>query len=871
MIVFKKSIAICLAVVSVFLSAVNVFAENAYLPDIGSVMEDIFRFDVGEFSVSEEPEEENRVENINQMQDLICKLGIMSYDAESFKGEDILTYDELYQAIYTLKRGENTYEPIGAEENVTVYEAARNLISVLGYDYLETLYGNDAWVHGAIDETNLLKGIEYNLNKFITRNEFGVMVSNALEADVAEYNIGGSVGTVEGKTILKKVFDVYKVTGILTAVDGVDLYGNNGIKNDIVKINRVEYMQGDENFNVNMLGRSFTAYVKSEDGTDRATIVNIYENENTSLEISLRDLETIDDNYLWYESDGKSRKIAVKNVNTIWYNGDTRNSLDFANEICGKNGILTLTRQKQNSEYEVALVKKYSDYMVKSVDTMQNRIKLEHGELYNGVEYIDVDNALENDKLTILDVNANAIGYSSIKEGTSISLIENRAKTYIEIIVSDKKVSGAITGIDENKITIDEEVYYISDEYLTAMGDPSNEDAPQMSLKLRGNFYISAYGNITGYKSHGEEWNYAYLHTVRKYTDDEYVEIKIYTADGEFVTYKLAEKTKIDGVKKLSYDKYDDIKMVEDTLIAYKLDDMGEVNALDTIYKTDHEDDKSMKYDTTVEGQGTTSVFTLVQKTGGNSNYHLSISEPLTLFVIPANKDQIKKFQIKNTIANGETIKLDIYNADRYMISTLGILRTSQNTYNPNSNQCLFVEKVNKCLVDDEIYYKVSGKEFINLRRPGQGSVVEATYYIDEATCADLITINDMYSNNANPTPITLAPGQLYNFEKDGEYIVGGTMIWNSDNPLTEEYKTKKWTNTQQWALGTIVAVDDSSKMLLISVNGTEYSFMMRAIGIVDRSEKEAYAATAGDFYEGEKVFVWGNDGHLNVAAAIRE
>ena len=128
-------------------------------------------------------------------------------------------------------------------------------------------------------------------------------------------------------------------------------------------------------------------------------------------------------------------------------------------------------------------------------------------------------------------------------------------------------------------------------------------------------YYLDSIGCIAVYdKNSGSDYIYHGIITSYRFLNDDFEsapEVKIYTEDGTFTWYKTAEKINLDGIKsQKSYlmfncqvednqdNKIYNVLMNDDgiipQMIAYKLNKLGEVNYIDTVDKTEAEDEDTL-------------------------------------------------------------------------------------------------------------------------------------------------------------------------------------------------------------------------------------------------------------------------------------
>ena len=256
----KKLLCVVLAL-SIIMSSFAAFSREYLAPY--KFMDDIFRFDVGDFAADSEDGSDLADADVNRIK-LLYTLGIWDYVEKSKSA--LLTMTEFSIIMSNLRLGaENALKGVYAQnENVndakaTYKNAFEHLLESLGYYYRCAQYGNsdEALLIVAAD-IGLISENPENINAFITRGELAKLISKALTIDLCtmEYtSTGGYKYTVaHGRNLLNSIHGIFEIGGFVNAVPGLAVYGGASVRDGYIQIERR---------NVNTSGLDLTSFLGS--------------------------------------------------------------------------------------------------------------------------------------------------------------------------------------------------------------------------------------------------------------------------------------------------------------------------------------------------------------------------------------------------------------------------------------------------------------------------------------------------------------------------------------------------------------------------------------------------------------------------------
>lgn len=542
----KRAIATFLSTVVTFASVSNCFAWTEYYGDatdpersqIGNIMDSIYKYDVGEFTGAAVGEE------TSEIIELVCIAGLMQkLDDGFFHSNEKLSKADFYTAISMLYTGRTATTPNIKNENVTMKEAVLAVVSALGYEYMAT---DEAGMLGVAANLELLKGISLDENKAITRGEFATVLYNALQVNPMElgYSTDGMTLRENDDIALNVIFDIYEVEGLFNSVPGINIYGGNSCRDGFLEISRQEYKASDEHINSGLLGRYVRGYVKYYEDADEYVLVYL-EEEEESIEFNLDAIENVENNRIEYiDAEGNNKKIKISEVSNIIYNGDKILNLDKLSEISGEHGNVTVSSSEGKGEYDVVIIKHYSDFLINSILAYDEKISFAYGAKLNGENTVSAVPDL--DKYIKVYLDGEKVTINELKVNQAVSVMSNLAGNYVEIYASTLNAAGKVTSYDdEDRATIDGDIYKVSPTYKECSKN-NPQKAAEIKGTVSGTFYITADGWIAGYKASAAE---TYAVIVKIINDDEFdtLRLNVFTENSEHKQIELADKVTIDG------------------------------------------------------------------------------------------------------------------------------------------------------------------------------------------------------------------------------------------------------------------------------------------------------------------------------------
>lgn len=483
-------------------------------------------------------------------------------------------------------------EPLTANDMITF------TVTMLGYSYQANASGGYPSGYSLVaNQIGILKGVNTG-GASVLKCDALRLIFNALNTKVMakEYVTpgGDTVKLKEGDTLLKSMFHIGKVEGVMEANDLTWLKAGGDIRPFRVVIDGKTYETGHSGAE-NYLGYNVTAYYKYDNYIEENTILYITKtaNKNEEISIDIKDISSIKSGVITYlDKDKKQDTVKYDTGAAIIYNGSAT-SFAFNDNIIpqGYNGTVKLV-SNNGGNFNVIFVDAYKDYFVTEVNYKDYIIYENKDKKVLDPEKDDPFVDIYNDKGELAD-------FSEIQKYSVVSVYESKSdakQKYIKAYVSNGKLRGKVSEIqiEDNVKTlkIGNEYYSFTDEYVAKKLNSlvigrSYEFALNHKGKIYGVRALSADGSLWGYILTGR--------VVGNPATEQSVKIKMYTQLGEFSEYEFNKRIVIDGVpyKDKPQEALDWIKKasfatfgVSDCyagLVKFETNDAGKISKIDTV------------------------------------------------------------------------------------------------------------------------------------------------------------------------------------------------------------------------------------------------------------------------------------------------
>lgn len=813
-------------------------------------MDDVYRLDM--------TEEGGSTEEVTYEEEILCMLGAMSRDSYGkFRPSAKLSKGEYEAALRFVYSGEAVdfakYDETYKNQKVYQKEIVRGLVGLIE----NTAIGSDDDIKTLADRHDLLEGVTYAPAKEMTRHEFAVVLWKTLNSEYVQYEVNGEavgIKVEEGKTVLNGKLDVYEVKGMLNAVHGLNVYGTSSPREGYIEIARAVYKaNGIENLD-EYLGKTVHAFAKYNKDTEDFELLNIEtDKKDESVTFDLTDFEELDGGYLYYDEDGKQRRVNISGARIVLFNGD--NTSTVTADMFDGQGTAIIGKSQKGGDYDVVIVKKYTNFLAKKYLENDYELYLAYNAKYKGSYYVDLDPDNGVVKCTVDGVRT---GLEKLKSNMAIAMYQNTNKGYTEIIASSEKVKGTVTEGTEDGWVIDGTEYYTDPDY-TKLSEDSDTGAQVIKMNSVGTFYVTVHGVLVGFEAEGAAQFGLLKRIWTDDDDDQKIMLRIFNASGEWINYQLAERVEVDGVKNTAEDSVSRIQKAFDTdttprPIRFKTAD-DKIKFIDTLIDDPEEADDAerMKYCGSFSGE---TPWVKGWDMGLGTDYHVGDSTPM--FVIPEDKyaDDESKYSIStgsSIPASTKNIVYEAYNADKFKCARLAIYKGSAG--NSGTEQYIYIKDVTTKVVGDEVVTGVNCWLFTRNKQ----ELDEKFYEIpdDWKTEWGVTDLKNMfvgaYFDGAEISGLKLEPG----------YYVKDFKI--EPNEQGEElFFDRISSRNLDMVSGIVIDTDPSRDYMLINCGADGEKSVINTACVIGRVDTKATklkveGITTAEINPGDRVFYWGS------------
>lgn len=443
--------------------------------------------------------------------------------------------------------------------------AAKAAVELLGYGF-KVKTASDYWTVAA--QMKLVNGMKHTA--FLSGEELVKLLTSLMEADACVMLSAGN-GQTQYKLVkaYEAFFDVTKVEGQVTAAEGRSLSDSKAAGTGMARIDgklyETKYPLED------FLGLNVEAYVRmtddliiyaADDSTDKIYITD---------DILNRDKSTIRQIVADKENGGTKSYNLAADVEVI-INNDGYFAYTLS-DLLIDYGSITLVDNDGDSRYDVVRVESYQMLAVNYIENTNMSI----GDFYGN----DINDLAELDGVTVTR-NGKAAYFSEIMQDDIVGVAIDKGGNYAKIIATSETASGVAEAVDEDEITLDGVVYKLAPAYQKVPDEKkiaiSTGDTLTVALDMYGRIaYVKR--SMTG------SLRYGYMTKAFASEVDDSFEVKIYTDSGEFVTYPVSYKAKLNSTEEFSLDNMRSVfcssgNTVVPQLVKYRINADNEITAI---------------------------------------------------------------------------------------------------------------------------------------------------------------------------------------------------------------------------------------------------------------------------------------------------
>lgn len=641
---------------------------------------------------------------------------------------------------------EKRFEP---DRAITKTEAAKIILYTIGYKGLvESTGAYPAGVDNVATQLDLYDGI--NLAETVGYGDALVMIYNGLLCEYMEPKTAGYGGYVyegTGETYGEKFYGLKVNEGLVTSFDGVSIYGDS-VNENILVIDGVEINAGNRDMS-DFLGHKVKFVTREIDEEDVLIYIKKDERQDC-LELNTIDhlFEYESNSFEYYDGNKKKTETLTQNF-TVIYNGGYLGS-DITEAL--KEDIYSVKLiETKNSGYDLVIVSSYDSGILSAIDSENEKLYVKVDGVYKTIDlntYKDV---------YITDTSGEELAIDGITRGSILNIVETKDKNKVKIVVSNDTISGTVESIDDVQgrasYKIDGNLYY------------AYKKGVKMNCELGQNItaYLDMNGLIVDVKGLENEASFGFVKNIFNDEDSDRTVLKIYGANGAFISLPVANKVNIDGTTINASDVYKTLGGVAfaPQLVVYNLNADGEIRHIDTAAKAADNGDRTKDNMLIIEAEGSEQYDSLSNKLGKR----MRVNANTLLFGTPASPKNADDSLFGVASATTKLVNEDTYN---YLLYSYGTEQKEaadaivvSNFYIGGSSVLsdkFIVTKLKKSLnSNDEVAVTAEGYHGINSKSfTFTKDITEQL--LSEIHVGDVLSIGGMVGNDVGKYSIVLCP-----------------------------------------------------------------------------------------------------------------
>lgn len=452
------------------------------------------------------------------------------------------------------------------DENIEPEHAAIMLLKAAGYTDIEGIgltYGE------LIARHRLLSGINGTTLDF--GNASKLIVKALKMPKCTLISAAGSYAKYEmydDVTMLSDNFNVYEVSGVITAYGAFSIYNDFSVGSDRIAIDNEIFDCDIDAFGD--LGIHVKAYYKKEKKEDAKKIIFYAPDGKTDcLILKADDIISVDDSItIKYSNENGRTSYKTLPKNAVVLRNGARVTRNLSNAFNIKNGSIRLTSD-ESGDYRYAFITEYDHVFTGKVDTDIKRINAKYG------SYIDYSSG-NIERFKVYDENGREASIDDIN--SDMLLTVSRSESNIEIYICNNIVTGKVESVNDETATIGNTEYDISEDC---------NDKASLVPGFSGTFYVDRQGKIAYVSdSYRDGYTYGFLKGAAVMDLNSGLKLRVFNTEGEFVTLNTGFRVAVDGNKKDADDAFaslcDETGAFKPQFIGCAVNSDGIVTAIDT-------------------------------------------------------------------------------------------------------------------------------------------------------------------------------------------------------------------------------------------------------------------------------------------------
>lgn len=443
---------------------------------------------------------------------------------------------------YELKLVDGHTDTIFApQDNVTVNQAAKVLICILGY---KTIAEKEGYPNGYVSigtDLSLFDDVGIG-ERPATRDDVARLMANALDANMmeAKYSADGTVDYVESDKTLLQEMGIEKRRGVVYAVPGIDIGTGRSLKDNQVIVNDTLY-QTTKTGIYDEVGSELEIWVVVETDTFIPEIVH-YEKRPTETELTVPSYSispnTTTSQFVYANESNKRKTISIDSDTIVIYNGKLLTTGEITDDMLKPEMGYVVLKNIEDGDMPVIMVWEFENYVAQKVT--------EGGVIYD-VFGSKLDLSEDGVKNIILD--GQSISVENLKEGDILSVAAHPNGEDYKIYVSRETMDGTISQIRQNSAseliyTIDGTDYYVARSYQTYV-ERNSAKVKELYVGDSSTFYLDYFGNIAYTDAVNEEPDTKYGYIIEAAYDDieDVLYVKLMNDSNAFERFTVSENS----------------------------------------------------------------------------------------------------------------------------------------------------------------------------------------------------------------------------------------------------------------------------------------------------------------------------------------
>ncbi len=469
----------------------------------------------------------------------------------------------------------------GATRKITLKEALVMCTRALDYDITmpENADSENFSTVGA--SLGLNDGINKSLSEQMTYDDAFLMLYNCMTTDFPKiYDCSGiRANRRENDTnYIESYFDLKAVSGIVESTPYEAPSANEYTGEGYVKIGGMDFKAGKTNAEERM-GYRVKAYYREND--DENTLVWLDESYTKSINMPVSSVVSYEPLELKYiDANDREKEYKISSDAYTLVNGSVYYMTGKYN--LPLSGFFEIIDNNSDGKYDVVKIKQYDTVVLGGVNAEEKK-------LYDARESKNIIDLSDYDYCFVKNSDGNTIAFDTISAGSIGQIAKNADKRYVEVTVIDRTESFTVAEISTSPLGN-------CTKLIKSKENGAGYNINGIYSEIKGNSEIKAGSNYTFmFNIHGEiaasvitsgNLSYGYLKSFSEKNNHEEAMVRIFTTDGEFKTFELADKIKLyDGAAVIT-EKSEKIgtalkNLSIPALIRYSVNTAGKVNVLE--------------------------------------------------------------------------------------------------------------------------------------------------------------------------------------------------------------------------------------------------------------------------------------------------